>query len=88
VANHPSALKRHRQSRKRRVANRSSKARLHTLVRDLQETIAKGDKKQAQEKLREISQALAKAASKGLLHPSNASRRTGRLSRRVAAIGG
>ena len=88
MANHPSALKRYRQSRKRRTANRSSKARLHTLIRELQETIATGNKKQAQEKLREISQALAKAASKGLLHPSNAARRTGRLSRRVAAIGG
>ena len=49
MANHPSALKRYRQSRKRRTANRSSKARLHTLIRELQETIATGKKKQAQE---------------------------------------
>jgi small subunit ribosomal protein S20 len=88
VANHPSALKRYRQSRKRRVANRSSKSRLHSLIRELEATVASGDKKQAQAKLREISQALAKAASNGLIHPSNASRRTGRLSRRVAALNG
>ena len=58
------------------------------MVRELEAAIASGDKKQAQERLREISQALAKAASTGLVHASNASRRTGRLSRRVAALNG
>jgi len=88
VANHPSALKRYRQSRKRRTANRSSKSRLHSMIRDLEAAVTTGDKKQAEEKLREISQALAKAASKGLLHASNAARRTSRLSRRVASLNG
>lgn len=69
MANHPSARKRHRQSRKRREANRSAKARLNTLTRAVQEAVAAGDKRAAEERVRQASVALAKAASKGLLHP-------------------
>ena len=86
MANHPSALKRHRQSRKRRDANHAAKARLRTLVRDVNEALAAGNKPSAQQLLRTVSKALAKAASKGLLHAANASRRTSRLARRVARL--
>jgi small subunit ribosomal protein S20 len=86
VANHPSALKRHRQSRKRRAVHRSSKSRLHTLARQLEETVESGDTQQAQERLKSVSVALAKAASKGQIHRSTASRKTSRLARRVAAM--
>jgi len=86
LANHASALKRHRQSRKRRLRNRAAKSRLHTVIRSVNEAVAGGDKATAQEKLREASVALAKAASKGLLHSANASRRTGRLARKVAKL--
>jgi small subunit ribosomal protein S20 len=87
VANHPSALKRHRQSRKRRTDNRSSKSRLHSLTRQVQESVTAGDRSEAEKRLREAAQALAKAASKGLIHATNAARRTSRLARRVAAMG-
>ena len=40
MANHPSALKRHRQSEKARLANRSVRARLRTMVRQLREAVA------------------------------------------------
>jgi len=86
VANHPSALKRHRQSRKRRAVHRSSKSRLHTLARQLEEAVEAGEKQQAQERLKTVSVALAKAASKGQIHGSTASRKTSRLARRVASM--
>lgn len=86
MANHPSALKRHRQSRKRREQNIAARSRVRTLVRGVNEAIEAGDKTVAQERLREASVALAKAASKGLLHAANVSRRTGRLARKVAAL--
>jgi small subunit ribosomal protein S20 len=86
VANHPSALKRHRQSRKRRAVHRSSKSRLNTLTRQLEESVEAGQKQQAQENLKTVSVALAKAASKGQIHAANASRKTSRLARRVAAM--
>ena len=86
MANHASALKRHRQSRKRRLRNRAGKSSLHTLIRSVNEAVETGDKAAAQEKLRAASVALSKAASKGLLHSSNASRRTSRLARKVAKL--
>ena len=86
MANHPSALKRHRQSLARRKRNQSARARTRTLVRNLNEAIGSGDKAAAQEKLRIASVTLAKAASKGLLHRRTASRRTSRLARKVSAL--
>jgi len=68
------------------LRNRAAKSRLHTVIRSVNEAVAGGDKATAQEKLREASVALAKAASKGLLHSANASRRTGRLARKVAKL--
>jgi len=84
VANHPSALKRHRQSRKRRTANLAAKSKLRSQIRKVREAVADGNADAAAEQLKVASVALAKASSKGLLHPRNASRRTGRLARSVA----
>ena len=88
MANHPSALKRFRQSRKRRVANHSAKSRVRSIVRKVNEAVATGDKDAAQARLKEASIALAKASSKGLYHPRNTQRRTARLARKVARLNG
>ena len=87
MANHPSALKRHRQSEKARVANRSLRGRVRTLVRQLRESISTGDRDAASDKLREVSRELARAASKGVVHRRTASRQTGRLAHQVATLG-
>jgi small subunit ribosomal protein S20 len=88
VANHPSALKRHRQSEKARLANRSVRAKLRTMIRQLREAVAAGDKDGADGKLREAASQLHKAASKGVVHRRTADRQTGRLARTVAALKG
>ncbi|MBI5506388.1 MAG: 30S ribosomal protein S20 [Deltaproteobacteria bacterium] len=87
MANHPSALKRHRQSEKARIANRSLRGRVRTLVRQLRESIETGDREAASGKLREVSSELARAASKGVVHSRTASRQTSRLARQVATLG-
>jgi len=86
VANHPSAIKRHRQSRKRRTANQAAKARIRTIARKVETTAATGNVEQAKTDLYEASRALAKAGSKGLIHPRTASRRTSRLAKKVAKL--
>lgn len=86
MANHPSALKRHRQSEKARLANRSVRAKLRTMVRQLREAIASGDKAAADGKLREATSQLQKAASKGVLHRRTADRQSGRLAKGVSAL--
>ena len=86
MANHPSAIKRYRQSRKRRAANQAAKARIRTIARKVESTTATGNAEQAKKDLYEASRALAKAASKGLIHPRTAARRTGRLAKKVAKL--
>lgn len=88
MANHPSALKRHRQSEKARLANRSVRAKLRTMVRQLREAVAAGDQDTAAAKLREATSQLHKAASKGVLHRRTADRQSGRLARSVSALKG
>jgi small subunit ribosomal protein S20 len=86
MANHHSALKRARQTIKRTAVNRANTSTLRTQLRDLRETIEKGDKAAAQESYRKTVSALDKGIQKGLLHENTASRYKSRLGKRVAAI--
>ena len=87
MANHPSALKRHRQSEKRRLRNRSIKTRLRHLVREVREALSARDTNAATQRLAQATRALDKAVTKGVLHRSSASRRIARLARAVTQLG-
>ena len=80
---HPSAEKRHRQSVKRQVRNRIIKTRYRTVSKHAVEAIAGSDPAAAQAALHEATKILQKAASKGVLPRKTASRKIGRLSRRL-----
>jgi small subunit ribosomal protein S20 len=64
----------------------AAKSKLRSQIRKVREAVTAGDAQAAAAELKSASQALAKASSKGLLHPRNASRRTGRLARTVAKL--
>jgi small subunit ribosomal protein S20 len=83
VANHPSALKRHRQSEKRRLRNRAIKSRIRNLVREVRTAISSKDSEAAAKRLAGAARALDKAVTKGVLHRNNASRRIARLAHAV-----
>ena len=68
MANHPSALKRHRQSEKRRVRNRAVKTRLRHLVRAVRTAVVSRDPAAAAQTLARASRELDKAVTKGVLH--------------------
>ena len=87
MAQHASALKRHRQSEKRRSRNKGMKTQLRHVARSVRSAIDEKDAKAAAETLATASRALAKAASKGVIHPNAASRKIARLSRAVHALG-
>jgi small subunit ribosomal protein S20 len=87
MANHLSALKRARQTEKRTTANRTNTSRLRGSLRQLRETIAKGDKAAAEQSYRETISALDKAIQKGVIHKNTAARYKSRLSARVRALG-
>ena len=87
MATHLSALKRHRQSEKRRVRNQALKTRLRHLVRDVRTALAQRDTQAATERLARAARALDRAVTKGVLHRNSASRKIARLSRAVSQLG-
>ena len=86
MANHFSALKRARQTEKRTARNRANRSRLRTALRQLRESLAKGDKQSADQVFRQTVSALDKAIQKGVLHDNTASRYKSRLSARLNAL--
>ncbi len=86
MANHKSALKRHRQSLKRRARNVAVKSSLKTTIKKVREAITQKEAAKAQELLVQTTKALDKAASKGVIHKNNAARRISRLAHSVNAI--
>ncbi len=79
MAEHPSALKRHRQSVKRRLRNQAVRTQLKHLVRAVRAAIAARDSKQAADSLSRATRALDKAVTKGVLHRNTAARKISRL---------
>ena len=86
MATHDSAIKRHRQSEKRRLRNRAGKSAIKTATRNLREAIAGGKKDEAVALLKTAVSLLDEAVTKGVLHRNNASRRVSRLLSAVNSI--
>jgi len=80
MANTKSAAKAARQSAQRRDRNKSVLSAVRTQIRKAREAMESGDSAAIDAELRKAAAMLDKAASKGVLHKSNASRRVGRLS--------
>lgn len=80
----PSAEKRYRQSLKRRQINRSWRKKLHTTEKSLLDKLGEGKAQEAVAELREISRLLTRAATRKVIHKKKASRKIGRLSKRLA----
>lgn len=80
----PAPSKRDRQSMKRFEQNRTLRTRLKSISRDFYRALDAGDEERARN-LRDQSQRVyAKAASRGVIHPNKASRKTSRLDRALA----
>ena len=86
MANHKSALKRHRQSEKRRLRNHAVKTRVRNLVRAVRNAVTTKDATTAGTTLQDATRALSKAVTKGVLHRNNAARRISRLTASVAKL--
>ncbi|ADU62739.1 MAG: 30S ribosomal protein S20 [Pseudodesulfovibrio sp.] len=87
MANHKSALKRHRQSLKRRARNRISKTRIKNTVKAVRMAIEENDVTKAQEALKSATSLLDKAARTNVIHARQAQRRVARLQVAVNKIG-
>ena len=89
MANHASAEKRNRQRIVRTERNRSVRATVRTAVKKARAALNGPDAEAAKKRIDEAVVALAKAASKGVVHKKTAARTTSRikaaLSRRSTA---
>lgn len=86
MANHKSALKRIRQTEKRRIANRTIRTRARTFVKKAKTAIkADSSAETTVEAVRQAVRDLDKAASSGVIHARNAARRKSRLMAQLAA---
>ncbi len=86
MANHKSALKRHKQSEVRAARNRAAKTRIRNVVKDVRAAIKANDPEKAQQLLSVAASTLGKAAGKGVLHKKNAARKISRLAKAINAV--
>jgi small subunit ribosomal protein S20 len=87
VANHKSAEKRNRQRVKRRARNLNHLSPMRTYMKRVRRALGNDDVETAQKTLPQAITAIAKAASKGVIHRNTASRYVSRLTRAVTAAG-
>jgi len=80
LANHKSALKRHRQSLLARARNRAVKTRVRNVIKVVRSALASGDTTAAEAALLTATKVLDKAASKKVIHWKTAARNISRLS--------
>ena len=79
MANHPSALKRHRQSLKRQARNKAAKTRIKNAVKAVRQALVEKNTEKATSALAIASAVLDKAASKKVIHWKKAGRSIARL---------
>ncbi len=86
MAQHKSAKKRIRRNARRAVINKSRLSAIRTAVKGIEIALAAGDKAAAQAALKKAMPAMARGATKGVMHKRTVSRKLSRLSKRVKAV--
>ena len=86
MANHKSAEKRIRQTARRTEVNRARKSRIKASLKKVEAAIAAGNKKTAQQALKEAQPELMSGVGKGILKLGTASRKMSRLSARIKQL--
>lgn len=85
MANTKSAEKANRQSIKRRARNVQVASGVRTSVRKFRETLEGGDAAKTGAELKAAIKTISKAATKGVIHKAQASRRIARLTKAAQA---
>ena len=83
MPNTKSAARRARSSVRKQTQNTTIKSRLHTLEKKYASLVTEGKKEDAGTALRTLTSAFDKAAKKGVVHKSTASRKKSRLTVRL-----
>ena len=86
MANHPSAIKRHRQSQRRRLINQMNRHRLKTQLTKLRAAISGGKAADAKAMLPETFGVIDRSVRKGVIKKNTAGRYKSRLTKRITAL--
>ncbi len=86
MANILSAKKRIRNTERRTAINRDRRSRIRTSIKNVEESIASGNKDAAQAALKAAQPEIMRGASKGVVHKNTAARKISRLSARIKAL--
>ena len=86
MANHPSSLKRNRQTQRRRLINQVNRHRLKTQLKKLRAAISAGKAADAKALLPETFGAIDRSVQKGVIKKNTAGRYKSRLTKTVSAL--
>ena len=85
MANHKSAIKRHKQSLKKADRNRAVRTRVKNVVKEMRTASLEKNPENIEVALKKATIAIDKSASKGVLHWKTAARKISRLAKAVNA---
>ena len=86
MASHKSALKAHKQSVVNRDANRQSRTRLRSALKNIRKALTDGDADGVKSSLNQTVSLIDKMAAKGVIHDNAASRYKTRLAKRLNGL--
>ena len=86
MANHPSAVKRYRQSQRRRLINQMNRHRLKTQLKKLRTAITSGKAADVKAILPETFGVIDRSVQKGVIKENTARRYKSRLAKRINAL--
>lgn len=86
MANHKSALKRIRQSERRRKRNQHIRSQMRTVVKQCREAFESGDQTRANDAFKVAEREIRRAVTKGVIPRQRADRSISRLAIRLNAV--
>ncbi len=86
MARNKQAMKRHRQSLKRRARNKHYKSTMRTFIKKVRTAASQGDGRKAKKAFVEAMKIIDKVAGKGIVHKNAAARTKSRLARLVQSV--
>ncbi len=86
MANTSSAKKMVRKIERRTAVNKNRRSRVRTFLRRVEEAIASGDKKAADDAFKQAQPEMHRAVTKGVFHKTTVSRKLSRLSNRIKSL--
>ncbi len=81
MAEKGSAAKRHRQSLRRRLRNRTAKSEVRTSIKNFTSAVSSEDKNEAEKAYKLVVKKMDTAAGKGIYHKNTVARKKSRLAR-------